>query len=62
MQDDVIGSGDGAEQRFVVTVTWSAESDIRLTEGDVKETVEELVLDMDEEAVADVTEMLDASD
>ncbi len=62
MGDDVMSSGDGTEQKFVVTVTWSAESDIRLTEGDVKESIEELVLDMDEEAVADVAEVLDAGD
>ena len=62
MEDDVMASGDGTEQKFVVKVTWSAESDIRLTEGDVKEAIEELVLDMDEEALADAAEILDAGD
>ena len=62
MGDDVMGSGDGTEQKFVVTVTWSAESDIRLTEGDLKEAMEELVLDMDLEAVVDVAETLEPCD
>ena len=62
MGDDVMSSEDGTEQRFVVTVTWSAESDIRLTEGDLKEAMEELVLDMDLEAVVDVAETLDPGD
>ena len=60
MEDDVIKPGEGTEQKFVVTVTWSPESEFRLTEGDVKEAIEELVMDMDEEAVADVAGGLDS--
>ena len=62
MEDDIIKPGEGSQQKFVVSVTWSSESEFRLTEGDVKEAIEELIIDMDEEAVADAAEVLDTSD
>ena len=62
MEDDVIGSAGGSEQKFAITIAWSAESDVRLTEGDVSEALEGLVMDIDEDAVVDVAEILDAGD
>lgn len=46
----------GAVQTFAVTITWSPESDIRVTEGDLKEAIEEIVLEIDEDATVDVAE------
>ncbi len=43
-------------QRFTITIAWSAESDERVTEGDIKEAIEELVLDLDEDAMIEVEE------
>lgn len=43
-------------QVFVVTVKWSAESEIRLTEGDIREMVEQMATELDEEATVDVAE------
>jgi hypothetical protein len=45
-------------QKFTVMVTWSPESDERVTEGDIKEAIEEFVLDLDEEAVVEVEEII----
>lgn len=49
-------NGDELEQMFVVTITWSPESGGRLTEGDVKEAIEQVTLEIDEEAVVDAVE------
>ena len=46
-------------QVFMVTVRWSPESDIRVTEGDMKEIVEQLVTESDEEATIEVEENLE---
>ncbi|MDH7602361.1 MAG: hypothetical protein QHI38_09465 [Armatimonadota bacterium] len=43
-------------QVFTVTIQWSPESEARLTEGDIQEAIEQLVMDFDEEAVVTVTE------
>jgi len=56
LEDELISSG--FEQKFVVTISWSAESDARLTEGDIKEVIESLAMDLDEEAMVDVAEVL----
>jgi hypothetical protein len=45
-------------QIFTVTIAWSPESGERVTEGDVKEAIEELVLELDEDAVVDVEESI----
>ncbi|MCE5314742.1 MAG: hypothetical protein ABFD49_03190 [Armatimonadota bacterium] len=44
------------KQKFTVTIEWSPESGQRVTEGDIKEAVEELALDVDEDAVVEVEE------
>ncbi|NLN77761.1 MAG: hypothetical protein GX141_02450 [Armatimonadetes bacterium] len=49
-------------QKFIVTIEWSPEADARLTEGDIHEAIEELALEMDEDAVVEATESLDFSD
>ncbi len=46
------------EQMFSVTVTWSAESGGRVTEGDLKEAIEGLVLELDEDAAVEVEERI----
>jgi len=43
-------------QVFTVTITWSPEAEGRLTEGDLQEAIEQLALEIDEEAVVDVAE------
>ncbi|MEN6358126.1 MAG: hypothetical protein ABFD83_13705 [Armatimonadota bacterium] len=45
-------------QKFIITIGWSPESGERVTEGDVKEAIEELVLDLDEDAVVEVEESI----
>ena len=40
-------------QKFIVTIEWSPEADARLTEGDIQEAIEELALEMDEDAVVE---------
>ncbi len=62
MEDYIIGPAGGSEQTFVVTIAWSPESDARLTEGDVSEALENLVIDIDEDAVVDAAEILDVAD
>lgn len=54
-----MSSDDGLTQVFTVTVTWSAESDARVTEGDIQEAIEQLALEIDEEAAVDVAEGLE---
>ncbi|NLN76217.1 MAG: hypothetical protein GX139_07880 [Armatimonadetes bacterium] len=49
-------------QKFIVTVEWSPESGARLTEGDIHEEIEQLALEIDEDAVIEVSETLDFSD
>lgn len=49
-------------QRFIITIEWSPESGARLTEGDVHEVVEQLALEIDEDATLEVAETLDTSD
>jgi len=46
----------GSMQVFTVTITWSPEAEGRLTEGDLQEAIEQLALEIDEEAVVDVAE------
>lgn len=46
------------DQIFTVKIAWSPESGERVTEGDIKEAIEELVLDVDEDAVVDVEEII----
>jgi len=45
-------------QVFTVTVHWSPEADVRVTEGDIREIVEQLVTEVDEEATVEVEESL----
>ncbi|MCL5102548.1 MAG: hypothetical protein M1133_00340 [Armatimonadetes bacterium] len=47
---------DGDIQVFSVTITWSPESGGRMTEGDLKEAIEQMVLEIDEDAMVDVAE------
>ena len=49
-------------QRFIITIEWSPESGARLTEGDVHELIEQLALEIDEDATVEVAETLDTSD
>lgn len=49
-------------QRFIITIDWSPESGARLTEGDVHEVVEQLALEIDEDAMVEVAETLDTTD
>ena len=49
-------------QRFIITIEWSPESGARLTEGDVHEVVEQLALEIDEDATLEVAETLDTTD
>lgn len=60
--EDSMSSEGGIRQRFIVTIDWTAESDGRLTEGDVHEAIEQMVLEQDEDAVVDVAETIDTSD
>ena len=48
----------GVEQVFVVRVQWSPESGFRLTEGDIQESVEQMALELDEEATVEVEERI----
>ena len=43
-------------QVFTVTIHWSPESDGRLTEGDIRETIEQMVTELDEDATVEVAE------
>jgi len=54
-----MGQDSESVQVFTVTVTWSPESEDRITEGDVQEAVEQLVIDVDEEASVEVAEVLE---
>ncbi len=45
-----------ATQTFEVTIKWSPESDARLTEGDIREAIEDMAAEIDEESSVDVTE------
>jgi hypothetical protein len=47
----------GTTQVFTVKINWSPEAEGRLTEGDLQEAIEQLVLEIDEEAVVDVAEV-----
>ncbi len=51
-----MNSNAGVTQVFTVTITWSPESDTRVTEGDIQEAIEQLALEIDEEAAVDVAE------
>ncbi len=46
-------------QLFTVTINWSPDSGGRVTEGDIREAIEQLTTEVDEEAVVDVTETID---
>ena len=54
-----MGSDEGQIQTFTVTITWSPESDIRLTEGDIQEAIEQIVLEIDEESSVEAAEGFD---
>ncbi len=56
MEDDDIMSGEKSEQLFTVKIVWPAESGYRITEGDILESLEMLVMDMEEEATVEVIE------
>lgn len=43
-------------QRFTISIEWSPESGARVTEGDIHEVIEQLALEIDEDAAVDVTE------
>ena len=49
-------------QKFIVTIEWSPESGARVTEGDVHELIEQLALEIDEDATVEVAETLDLGD
>lgn len=49
-------------QKFIVTIEWSPESGARVTEGDVHELIEQLALEIDEDAAVEVAETLDIGD
>lgn len=57
-----MGSDSELRQRFIVTIEWSPESGARLTEGDIHEVIEQLALEIDEDATVEVAETLDTSD
>jgi hypothetical protein len=46
-------------QTFHVTIKWSPESNARLTEGDIREALEDMASEMDEDSNVDVTEQID---
>jgi hypothetical protein len=54
-----MGSDSELRQKFVITVEWSPESGARLTEGDIHEAVEQLALEIDEDATVEVAETLE---
>lgn len=45
-------------QVFTVTINWSPESEARITEGDLEEVIEQLVMELDEEATVEVEETI----
>lgn len=45
-------------QTFLVTIKWSVEPDSRLTEGDIREEIEDIASEIDEDCVVEVTEQL----
>jgi|GEM_PF-1214941 len=60
--EDSMGSEAGIRQRFIVTIDWSPESGARLTEGDVHEAIEQMALEIDEDAIVEVAETIDTGD
>lgn len=59
--EEPLGS-NGERQKFVVMIDWSPESGARITEGDVHEVIEQLALEIDEDATVEVVESLDSGD
>ena len=55
-----MGSDSSAVQVFTVTINWFPESGGRLTEGDLQEAVEQMVLEIDDEATVEVAETFEA--
>jgi hypothetical protein len=49
-------SMDDIIQTFQVTIKWSPESDARLTEGDLREAIEDMASELDEDSSVDVSE------
>lgn len=45
-------------QTFTITIKWSPESNARLTEGDIREALEDMASEMDEDSNVDVTEQI----
>ncbi|MGC8863566.1 MAG: hypothetical protein ACP5R5_12435 [Armatimonadota bacterium] len=46
-------------QMFTVIINWSPESEARVTEGDIREVIEQLVVEIDEEATVEVEESME---
>ena len=53
--EEPLGSSE-LRQKFIVSIEWSPESGARITEGDLHEVIEQLALEIDEDATVDVTE------
>jgi hypothetical protein len=45
-------------QTFEVTIKWSPESDARLTEGDIREVLEDMAAEIDEDSTVEVSEQI----
>ncbi len=46
-------------QRFDLTIVWPSESDCQITENEIRELVERLAKDLDENAVVEVEEVVE---
>lgn len=60
--EKMMSSDTELRQRFIITIEWAPESGARLTEGDVYEVIEQLALEIDEDATVEVAETLDTTD
>jgi len=60
--EDQMNPDSELRQKFIVTIEWSPESGARVTEGDVHELIEQLALEIDEDAAVEVAETLDIGD
>lgn len=45
-------------QTFHVTIKWSPESEARLTEGDIREVIEDMTSEIDVDSTVDVSEQI----
>ena len=48
-------------QRFSVVIIWSSESDGKITQGDIERIIQDSVSDLDENATAEVSEVVEPS-